>query len=93
MKKSIIEFGKWVRKYYVNRIPYLTNPNHHEVMGQALDTLIPKWDEVLVDRSDENKILSYLRSCYLAKDNNNKFNRVGYGFRRQSIQCLGATIF
>lgn len=93
MKKRIIEFGKWVRKHYINRFPYLTNINTHEVIGQALDKSVPEWDKVLVDRSSEDKALAYLRNLYMDKDNNSKYTKVGYTLRRNSLQCFSSAMF
>lgn len=93
MKKRIIDFGKWVRKYYVNRVPYLTNVNTHEVIGQSLDKEIPDWSKILVDRSDANKALQYLRNCYMDKNNSSKYTKVGFTLRRTSLQCFSSMLF
>lgn len=93
IRKRLLEFGKWVRKYYVNRIPYLTNDNHHEVIGQSLELEVPKWNEFLVDRSTEDKFIGAVRNWYLTKDSNGKLTKVGFALRRLSVECLACQVF
>lgn len=93
VKKRLEVFGKYITKYYKARESYLTNLNTHEVIGQALDKTIPKWDERLFDRSDKNKALEYVRECFMMKDNSNKYTMVGYTLRRQSLDAFLSAIF
>lgn len=93
IKKNLKELGKYVRKYYINRVPYLTNVNTHEVIGQSMDLTIPEANKALADRADASKTLTYLRKCFLAQDSSNKYNKVGYALRRLSVDSLSSMIF
>lgn len=93
IRKKLIELGKYVRKYYINRVPYLTNVNTHEVIGQSLDLTIPEADKALADRSDASKTVSYVRKCFFNQDSSNKYTKVGYTLRRLSIDSLSSMIF
>lgn len=93
IKKNLKELSKYVRKYYLNRVPYLTNVNTHEVIGQSMDLTIPEATKALADRADATKTLAYLRKCFLSQDSSNKYNKVGYALRRLSVDSLSSMIF
>lgn len=93
LRKSLVELRKYVSKYYINRIPYLTSPNTHEVIGQSLDLTVPKYDKMLADKSDASKTLKYIQKCFLAEDGQKKYTKVGYTLRRLSVDSLSQIIF
>lgn len=93
IRKGLIELGKYVRKYYLNRVPYLTNVNTHEIIGQSMDLTVPEANKALTDRSDATKTLKYIRKCFLSQDGKNKYNKVGYALRRLSVDSLSSMIF
>lgn len=93
IRKNLTKLKAAVKEYYKNRIPYLTNINTSEIIGQSLDRTIPKWDKALADRSDKTKTLAYVRKCFLAEDKNKKYTESGYLLRRLSVDCLAAMVF
>lgn len=93
LRKNLVEFRKYVSKYYINRIPYLTSPNTHEVIGQSLDLTVPKYDKMLADKSDATKTLKYVQKCFLAEDAQKKHTKVGYTLRRLSVDSLSQVLF
>lgn len=93
LRKRLSDLRKYVSKYYVNRIPYLTAPNTHEVIGQALDLTVPKHDKMLADKSDASKTLKYVQKCFLAEDGQKKYTKVGYTLRRLSVDSLSQVLF
>lgn len=93
MRKSLELFRKYILKHYVNRFPYLTNINQHEIIGQSQKLTIPKHDKMLADKSDASKILKYVQKCYLSEGSDKKLTEVGYSLRRLSIDSLSSVIF
>lgn len=93
IREKLKELKQHVQKYYLNRTPYLTNVNKHEIIGQSLDETIPKWSEALADRSDATKALKYVRQCFLTEDAQKKCTKIGYGLRRMCIDSLSSMIF
>lgn len=46
-----------------------------------------------MDRSDEAKSLAYARNLYLEKDQQQKYTRVGYNLRRNSLTSFSSVLF
>lgn len=92
-RKYLTEFKKYISKYYVNRYPYLTNLNQHEIIGQSMDLSIPEHEKMLADKSDSSKLLKYVQKCFLSEDSSSKLNKAGFTLRRLSIDALSSVIF
>lgn len=92
-RKHLDELRKYVTKYYVNRFPYLTSVNTHEVIGQSLNLTVPEYSKMLADKSDASKTLKWIQKCFLAENKNKKFTEVAYTLRRLSVDSLAKVTF
>lgn len=93
IRKRLQELTKYVQKYYVARDSYLTNLNHHEVIGQQSDKTIPLWNKKLVDRGDATKTLKAVRDWFFTAGQDKKYKEVGYNLRRQSLTAFASSLF